>query len=170
MSTFFLDTRELRSVRFKYYLKKLDINLNENDSIIGFFKTESFYPDEQQQWQQNNLSKNLKIFLIPSQIGRFFLKNKSSEWNVFKNLVKGQLFVLIRKNQLPLTPQDLKLFLSLKKFSLRFLISNNQLFRSNVIQTNLIRLNTKPQLSQQFIITLKTKLINLIFLTTKIKH
>ena len=79
MSTFYLDTRELRSIRFKYYIKKLNILLQQKNAIIGFCKTESFYPEEQQKWQENSLSKNLKIILLPSQIGRFLFKVNSLE-------------------------------------------------------------------------------------------
>lgn len=172
MAVFHLDTRELRSFRFKYYTKELLKNLNSQNPIVtGFMTTDSFYPEHRNKWKEHNLSKTLKIVSMPSQLGRFLFKRTSSEWQNVNNLLKGPLYMLTLKKNNELNLNQINEFLSLKTFYLRFLVVKNQLYRADVIlnkgKSGVI--TNKANVDLNLLGFLNLKLLSLIILTSKIK-
>jgi len=115
MSNFLIDTRELRSFRYKYYTNEINSKIKDKTTTIGICVTNSFYPVERQRWRENPISKDLTVTAIPNQIGRFFFKDKKN-WNNVRNLFKGQIFLIKSKTNKDISLEILKQFLSLKKF------------------------------------------------------
>ena len=48
MANFFIDTRELRSFRFKYHTSDLSLVLQQKTSTVGICVTNSFNPEDRQ--------------------------------------------------------------------------------------------------------------------------
>ena len=166
MANFFIDTRELRSFRFKYHTSDLSLVLQQKTSTVGICVTNSFNPEDRQIWRENKINKELTITAIPNQIGRFLFNDKDNQWTNVRNLFKGQVFLIKNKTNKKLTIDLLKQFLSFKKFYLRLLFLNDQLYRANVITS----VSTNNLVEKAALITvvafLTHKINNVIYVTT----
>ena len=98
MANFFIDTRELRSFRFKYHTSDLSLVLQQKTSTVGICVTNSFNPEDRQIWRENKINKELTITAIPNQIGRFLFNDKDNQWTNVRNLFKGQVFLIKNKS------------------------------------------------------------------------
>jgi hypothetical protein len=166
MSTFFLDTRELRSFRLKYHTNKLSAKLKNQTCVTGICVTDAFDPIDRQNWREHPIHQELKIIAIPNQIGRFLFKDKANLWHNVRNLFKCQLFLIESKTKQNLTLKTLNQFLSLKKFSLRILFAQDQLYRSNTIIAKMTVPFSDKDALVSLVIYLKSQLINVMLLNT----
>ena len=166
MSNFFIDTRELRSFRFKYHTGEINLILKNKTLNVGICVTNSFTPNERQDWRQNTINKELIITAIPNQIGRFLFNDKDKLWSNVRNLLKGQIYLIKSKPNKVLQFEVLKQFLSLKKFYLRLLFSKDQLYRADTIITRSSVVLTEKAALIHLITFLKFQINNVIYLNT----
>lgn len=161
-----MDTRELRSFRFKYHTTEIKTILTNKNSTVGICVTDSFHPKDRQLWRENVITKDLIITAIPNQTGRFLFNDKDKIWKNVRNLFQGQIYLVKSKSHNNISIPLLQQFLATKKFYLRLLFVKDQLYRADAINKQIAVKLTEQAALIKLIQFLQYQLVHVILSNT----
>ena len=138
MTALAFDFRELKNFRLQYNINKSVLqDVKHQVLIIG---CDSLHPKERIVLRDQISKENLKLNFILKRTSRLFFKD--SKLNALKNLFEGNIIYIKNTKQDQISIDNLKFIFNNNKFSLRLLISNNQLYRNNKVK-NLVLFEKK---------------------------
>ena len=141
MATAAFDFRELKNFRLQHNITKNVLqDVNHQVVIIG---CDSLHPKERIVLRDQISRENLKLNFVLKRTSRLFFNN--SKLNPLKNLFEGNIIYIKNTSQPQISINNLKFLLNNNKFTVRLLISNNQLYRSIKIK-NLVLFEQKNTL------------------------
>lgn len=165
MANSFTDLREIQTFRFQTHANEINLMLKKKTAIMGFCVAASV---DWQDWSKQTVYQEIKTTAISKQLGRFLFNNKKNSWRGVRNLLKGQVFLLKNKTEEEISLSLIKKFLELKVFYLRLLLINNQLYRSDVLNTRLAITVTKTTAVSHLIVLLSSQVKSFIFFNEKL--
>ena len=133
MSLNSINVRELRSFRFIQTSNQIKSLLENPKTTIIFSMYSSMNPSDRILYQEKFMEKNLKGIVVSKNIFKFLLKH--NKWSDLKIALKGNLFLLIDKNNN--ISDTLNFIFSQHKIILRLLLSNHQLYKKKALMNML---------------------------------
>jgi hypothetical protein len=135
MSSLKIQSRELKSFKINNQINKIRSFFEKPNSFGIFAMYDSLHPNERILLRDSLNKRNLKITCIPKNISKIMFKAELLKG--LKNLIQNNIILITDINNNTINDDNIRFILSDNKFSVRFIFSNNQIYRVNKIKTYL---------------------------------
>lgn len=160
MTLLAVDTRELRSFRFRFRIEELRSVIDNKTTDVSFCSSTSFNPIEREELRANLNKYQVVATSFSKNIVKFLFNNPN--WIIIRSLLEGQSFVIKDNQKSNNFETNLKFFKMIveqnDKFVLRLVLHNHQLYRryylKRLINSTTLNKITKEQITKPAIVPL----------------